>query len=629
MLQSIRDRAQGVLAWVILILICIPFVFWGIQNYIGGGQEQAVAVVGDKEIFQADLARAYQQIAASLGNIGQIDEETLKKLALKNLIDEEVLRQTAQDRGFAVGDVQVRDTIRVLPYFQGSNGFDKEKYDSILRAQNFTEPYFVEKTRNQMEISQLQAGITRTAFATGPEIDRFLNLRDQLRTAEYVKIPLVESEVEPSPEEIGTYYRQNEAAFRYPEKIAVRYVELSLDDLASKVGFNDEDLQTFYESHQDLYTRKERRKISHILAALDSKAGDKSQSAALEKIKQAQSMLANGEDFASVAEKLSDDKVSGKQGGNIGLINPEDNLDPEFKNAAFSLSLGEVSEPVKTAFGYHLIKPTELEAGEVKPFESVKSEVEKAYRRHQAENSFYELGERLAQISYERPDSLAPAAESAGVEIKTSELFSRDEKQGFGANPKIAQAAFSEQVLDGKNSDPIELSTDRVVFLRVDKHVPAATKPLDEVRGQIVSQIKARNAKEKARKQAEALFAELKSGKSLDQVAESEGLEVEKPEPVARNDAKLPRDLIQALFKTDKPVDGRPVPFEVGLSDGNQVVGLLLGVQNKPDNGPDIPAKETDMAEQWLSTQHANTEFSDMLAQLRQDASVILSEKEK
>jgi peptidyl-prolyl cis-trans isomerase D len=613
------------MAWIILLLICIPFIFWGIENYIVGGREQPVAVVGDKEIFQADVSRAYQQMAAKLGSLGQIDEQMVKQLALKNLIDEEVLRQTALDRGFSVSDAQIRDTIRAIPYFQNEKGFDKEKYANILKAQGITEPYFVEQMRKGMEIGQLQDGITRSTFATKAEIDRFLTLRDQLRTIEYITIPPATAEAGIGPEEIESYYRAHEAAFRYPEKVSVQYIELNLEDIAAKLEVKEDEVRAFYETQQDQYTRKERRKVSHILAAIDAKAGDRAEQAALEKIKTAQQRVAKGEEFAKVAEQLSDDKVSGKQGGNIGLINPGE-LDPAFEKTAFALQSGQVSDPVKSSFGYHLMKLTELEPGEVKPFESVKAEVEKAYRRHKAENTFYEHGERLAQISYESPDSLTPAAESVGLEIKTSALFTREEKDGFGANPKIVEAAFGDQVLGGKNSDPVEVTSDRVLFLRLAKHIPAAAKPLDEVRDQVLGQIRTQKARDAATQSAARLFAELKAGASLASLAESNHLKVEKPEALARTNTKLPRDLIKAAFSADKPASGQSMPFQVALPDGQQMVAVLLTVQTKSGGNPEEKSKESEKAGQWFGNQTANTEFSDLLAQLKEDSGISVFE---
>lgn len=626
MLQSIRDRVQG-WAWIILLLICIPFIFWGIGNYTGDGRERPVAVVGDKDIYQADVSRAYQEMAARLANSGQIGEKTLKQLALKNLIDEEVLRQTALDRGFVVSDAQIRDTIRLMPYFQNDKGFDKDKYERVLTAQGTTEAYFVERIRKGMAIGQFQEGITKSTFVTAAEIERFLDLRDQLRTLEYVTIPVVLPETEINPEEIESYYRQNEASFRDPEKVSIQYIELSIDAIAAKLEVKEEDLKAFYESQKDLYTRKERRKVSHILASIDAKNAEAGERAALEKINQAQKMLQNGEEFTTVAEKLSDDTGSGKQGGNLGLINPGEMV-KEFETAAFAMAPGQVSEPVKSPFGYHLIKVTELQPGEVQAFDAVRQGVEKAVRRQQAENTYYELGERLAEISYENPDSLAPAAKSAGLEIKTSDLFSRTETQGFGGNGKIAEIAFSEQVLEGKNSGPIELETDRIMILRLEKHVPAAPKPFAEVRDQVSDQFKLKNANDAVAKQADRLFGELKSGKSLAGLAESNNLSVQKPEPVARNDTKLPGNLVKELFAADKPAKGESVPFQVTLADGQRVVAVLLDVQRKPGGKPQDQGKDEEQAKQWLRTQHGSAEFSDLLVQLRQDTGITQSETE-
>lgn len=628
MLQTIRNHAQGTFAWIILILICVPFLFWGIQNYVGGGQEQAVAVVGDEEIYQADLARAYQQMASRIGGVGQINEETLMQLALKNLIDEEVLRQTALDRGYVISDGQIREAIRAMPYFRNVDGFDKEKFDDTLRAQSISEPYFISQIRNGMEIGQLQDGITQSTFATETEIDRFLHLRDQLRTVEYVTVPVVESDVEIVAKEIEKYYRENSESFRYPEQISVQYVELNIDDIAAKLDVDDEAVFDFYEAQQDLYTRKERRKVSHILAAIDSKEGDAGEQAALEKISQAQNMLASGDAFAAVAKKLSDDTVSGKQGGNIGLINPGD-MDKAFETAAYALSIGQVSDPIKSPFGYHLIKLTELEAGEVKPFEGVQEEVEKAYRRQAAENKFYELGENIAQISYENPDSLAPVAESANLEIKSSELFTRLETEGFGANGKIVEAAFSAQVLEGKNSDPIELSSNEVVVLRLIKHIPASSKPLKEVRDEVIDKIKTRSAMDTVKAKADRLLAQLREGTSLGEIAERNNLELSKPEPLSRSGKNIPWLLNKALFSAAKPAKDESVPLQVALPGGAQVVAVLLDVQSPSDSGEKEHKKETKLAEKWLVGQYGSAEFSELLAQLREDTEITVFENEE
>jgi peptidyl-prolyl cis-trans isomerase D len=628
MLQSIRNRSKGVFAWIILILICIPFLFWGIQNYIDGGEEQPVAVVGDMEFFQGDVTRAYQTMASGMGELGQFDESTLRILALKNLIDQEVLQQAVLDQGYVVGDGQIREAINQMPYFRGENGFDKDKYESGLRAQGMSEAYFIAQMRQRMRIGQLRNGVTGSAFSTAAELERFLNLRDQKRTIEYVKISLAESNSELTASEIEVYYREHESSFLNTEQVSVEYIELAIDNLGKKLEISDEALLGHYEAQQDLFTRKERRKVSHILAAVNPQDDPEADAVALRKIQTAQEALENGESFALVAEKFSDDSVSGKQGGDLGLINRGE-MDKEFEKVAFALDLDGISDIVKTGFGYHLVKVTELEAGEVKLFATVRGEVEKSYRRQQAENTFYELGESLAQISYENPDSLVPAAENAGLEIKLSELFTSNEQEGFGANKKIVEAAFSEQVLEGKNSDPIEVAADRVMVLRIKEHRPATVKRLDEVRGQVVAQIRIQKAMDGAKDQASDLMDALKNGKSLSDLARSNQLTLHKPGATSRGDDKAPGLLIQAVFKAAKLENGQPIPIQVALPTGEQLIAVLLEVQNGVLNGQVVDEKEKDMAIKWLTGQAGNAEFSDLLDQLREDTEIsILEDKQ-
>ena len=628
MLQSIRNRAQGVFAWIILILICIPFLFWGIQNYIDGGEEQPIAVVGDKELFQRDVTRAYQMMASGMGELGQFDESTLRILALKNLIDQEVLQQVVLDQGYVIGDGQIRETINQIPYFRGANGFDKDKYESGLKTQGMSEAYFIAQMRQRMRIGQLRNGVTGSAFSTATELNRFLNLRDQKRTIEYLKVSLTESESELSASEIEAYYREHESSFQNAEQVSVEYVELAIADLGKKIEISDEALVEHYESQQDLFTRKERRKVSHILAAVNSQDDLDADAVALRRIQEAREALERGEPFSLVAEKLSDDPVSRKQGGDLGLINRGD-MDKDFEKAAFALDLGGGSGIVKTGFGYHLIKVTELEAGEVRPFATVRGDVEKSYRRQQAEDVFYELGESLAEISYENPDSLLPAAENADLEVKSSELFTRNEQEGFGANKKIVEAAFSEQVLEGKNSDPIEIAADRVMVLRMKEHRPATTKRLDEVRSQVVAQIRIQNAMDGAKDQASDLMDALKNGKSLLKLAKSNQLTLYKPGAIGRDNDKAPRRLIQKVFKAAKPENGHPVPIQVALPTGEQLVAVLLEVKNGVPVGQVVNEKEKDMATKWLIGQAGNAEFSDLLDQFREDAEIsILEDKQ-
>ena len=626
MLQTIRERAQGVFAWVILLMICIPFAFWGIQNYFGTGQEQPVVVVGKKEIFQRDVVRAYQQLAAKIGGIGQVDENMLKNLAIKNLVDEEVLSQAVAEQGYTISDSQIRSAISEVPYFQTDGQFDKEKFSNLLKAQQITEAGLVAQLRRSLEIGQFSDGVTRTSFATPLEVDRFLRLRDQKRRAEYVIVPVASINEEFPDDAIEKFYTEHIEQFQNPEQIAIDYIELSVDDIAKKVDVTEEELLASYNDQKDLYTKSERRKLSHILAAVSKDAAPDEVAAALSKINQAKARLEKGEDFVVVAKETSDDKVSGGQGGDLGVINLKD-MDRAFEKAALDLSLGAVSEPVRTPFGYHIIKLTELEPGEIKPFEMVREEVEKAHKRQVAENRFYEIGEQLAQLSYENSDSLEPAADATGLTIQHSELFSRDQGNDIASTPSIRTAAFVDDVLNGQNSEPVEISSDRLVVLRTNKRIPATNKPLADVKQEIVGLLQIEASKDKTKALANSIFDKLEQGQDLAGLAASHDIQFQGLKTIARGDSEVPLEFKEALFKANKPESGAAVPLLVDMQDGQQVVGRLTEViDTDPSAGKDYQ-KEKELAESWLVSQYGNAEFSALLAQLRDNTEIIIREE--
>lgn len=628
MLQSIRNRAQGLLAWIVLILISVPFAFWGIQNYFGTGQEQPVVVVGDKEIFQRDVTRAYEQMAAKLGSIGQINEESLKKLAIKNLIDEELLTQAVEERGYAVSDAQIRNAIREISVFHVDGKFDKGKFEIVLKTQRISEEGLVENLRRSLEIGQFSDGVTRTSFVTNAEIDRFLRLRDQTRSTEYIIVPVKAVSEEITHDQIEQHYKDHITLFRNPEQVSIDYIQLSVDDVAKKIEVTEEELISTYESQLDLYTKKERRKVSHILAVIDSNAGENTADSALKKIREAKARLDSGGAFEVVAKEMSDDTVSGSKGGDLGLINPKD-MDIVFEKAAFALSLGEVTAPVKTPFGYHLIKLTELEPGKVKPFEEVRSEVEKAYRRQSAENDFYETAEKLSQVSYESPDSLEPAANATGLKIQQSALFSLQQGEGVAVAQPVRDAAFVNDVLEGKNSESVELGQDKIVVLRVNKRLLATDKPLADVKQEITDKLRTDQAKQNAKNLAETFIAKLKEGQKLSDLAVSSGLELKRYESITREDSEVPWQFKAALFKAARPGKGVATPLVVALKDGQQIVGHLFAVKDSAPKDVDDYQKEKKLAQTWLSEQHGNAEFSALLSQLRDSSKIVIRDNQQ
>jgi peptidyl-prolyl cis-trans isomerase D len=614
MLTKIREKAQGAFAWGILIVICVPFALWGIQNYLDTGKEAPVASVGDKDFFQRDVNKAYEQYSQNLQGM-TIDEQSLKAQALDKLIKDEVLLQHVHAKDLITTDDTAREFIQSLAYFQVDGKFDDKRYKTMLNLQKMSSGDFVNRIKNALIMEQFQRSIIESSFATKYDVESFFKIQNQQRDVDYVTVAAQKTAEQPAEEEIVAYYQQHQELYQTPEQVSVEYIELSLGDIAKTIAVTDDKLKAFYDEQKDQYTTAERRKISHILFAINDKTDEKT---ALEKALKAQKEL-ESKDFAALAAEVSDDKLTAKTGGDLGLFNVGV-MEKQFEDAASALKLGEVSKPVKSAFGYHLIKVTELMPGEVKPFDSVKNEVTKAYQKAQAENAFYESGETLTAMSYENPDNLKTVADALGLAIKKSALFTKDKGEGIAAEDKIRSAAFTEEVLQGNNSTPIELGTDRLVVLRLSEHKAAAARELKDVKQDIVATLLADKAKQQAVEKARQIKARLQSGESIQAVAAENKLQVKTVTGLTRSKDEVTLSLSQAIFKASKPVGGKPTVFIAGLPADEQVVVSLSkvkeGVMTEDDK------KQQELATKNIAKAFGQTEFNALINSLQADADI-------
>ncbi|MEQ1543671.1 SurA N-terminal domain-containing protein [Methyloglobulus sp.] len=621
MLTTIREKAQGAFAWIILIVICVPFALWGIQNYVDTGKEAAVASVGDKDFYQRDVNKAYEQYAQNFQGM-TVDERLLKSQALDKLIKDEVLLQYAHAEGLVATDSSTRAFIETLPYFQTDGKFDDKRYKSLLTSQKMSSAEFVNKIKSALIMEQFQHSIVDSSFATQYAIDNFFKIQNQQRDVDYVTVAMEKVTVQPSDQEITAYYQQHQADYKIPEQVSVEYVELSLEEIAKKIPITDDKLRTFYEEQKEQYSTPERRKISHILYAVNAKTDDKT---ALAKAIKAQQDL-KSKDFSVLAGEASDDKLTAKKGGDLGLF-VVGSMEKSFEEAASTLKADEVSKPVKSSFGYHLIKVTELVPGVVKSFDAVKDEVTKGYQKAKAENAFYEAGEKLTEMSYENPDSLQTVSEALSLSVKKSGLFAKDKGESIASEQKIRDAAFSEEVLQGNNSAPIELGADRLVVLRLLERKPAAVRELNSVKQDVVTAISNDKASQQAIEKANKIKLRVQAGESIQKVAADLKLAVKESTGLTRTKNSLPEQLNDAIFKAAKPVAGKATMFAVGLSTGEQVVVSLkkvaIGVISDEDK------KQMELAKKNLAKAFGQSEFNAMLASLQTKADVSIKSQPK
>jgi peptidyl-prolyl cis-trans isomerase D len=587
MLQAIRERAQGWIAWVIVILISIPFALWGIQSYLGVGSEPVVAEVNGLEITDRDLSRRVQQARIELRerlgaayDPAAFEEAGLRSEVLNDMIRQTLLLNVSNRIGMRVSDEEVRVQILSEPAFQRDGRFDRDAYERLLQIQGLSPAQFEGQLRQQLIGNQLLRAVVGSDFVTRGELDQYQRLVGQTRDLAYVQLKVADfqSDDPVREDEIKTYYDSNPLLFQSPEMVMLEYLVLDVAELAQGEEITDEELQRIYEDDQARFGQPEQRSVRHLLLTVPPGADEAAAQAVLEKIQSVRDRILAGEAFSELAESESQDPGSATQGGALGTIE-HGLMDPAFDLAAFTLPVGELSEPVRTRFGYHLIEVTEIIPPKTKPFDEVKEDLRAETSRQRAESLFYDLGERLANVVYESPDSLEPAADELGLSIRKSDWIGREGGEGILSHPRVVGAAFSDEVLVGRaNSDLIEPERDvlRAIVLRVADHRVASTRPLDEVRDEIIEALRFERAREKALQAAEALAEQVRRG-----VAWSEAMPdavVEAPGAVDRNNPDIPGPVRDVAFTLPVPREGEASVGTATFPEGDIAVVQVLAV---------------------------------------------------
>ncbi|MGE0080414.1 MAG: SurA N-terminal domain-containing protein [Thiohalomonadaceae bacterium] len=624
MLQYIRARAQGIIAWIIVGFIVITFALWGIQEYLGGGKEVPVAQVNDanisKERLQFAVSQQRQRLQEMLGpnfRPEMFAEAPMREAILQSLIEREVLVQTALEHGLWVSNAQLASVIRSIPAFQGDDGqFSTAAYERALRLQGYTTQGFEAELRRDLLVGQLQAAVNETAFATPTEVQQFLRLQNQKRDIGYMVFPAARyaGKIEVGEDEIKAHYDANQVLYTQPEKVKLAYVELSVQSLARDMQVSEQEVKDYYASHSEEFSAPEERRARHILFRVDAEADEKAVAEARAKAEAVLADIRAGKDFAALAREQSQDPGSAKQGGDLGYFG-RGVMDPAFEQAVFALQKGGVSEPVRSNFGFHVIKLEDVRGGEAKPLAQVQETIRTKLREEKARSRFYDQADQLANLAYEHPDELATVSKQLGLPLKHSDYISRQGGAGLFANPKVLDAAFSEDVLEaGNNSDPVEVSADHLVVLRVEDRRPATVQPLAEVRERIVSTLREEKTRAAAAQAAEQAMAELAEGKVEPAAyAKKNGLQWKRQE-AGREENQIPAAVVQLAFRMPHPAEGAPAVQSTALPAGDHAVVMLFSVKDgEVPAGAKAPLVERGNAEAL---------YQGVLATLRDQASI-------
>lgn len=620
MLQFFRDSMQGTAAKVIVGIIVVPFALFGIESLVFSSGADNAAKVNGEGIAVQELARAMSaQRNRMLSQMGEnadpttISDDMIRGPVLEQLVQQEILRQTAAEFGLAVGDDILDRDIVNTETFQIDGVFSPDMYRSVLTSNGLTPLGYKQLLRGDLELRQLVDGISNSSFISPEELALAARFVGETRTVRYVTLPLapvLESTVV-SEEQIQSYYADNAARFMTEESVELEYVLLNRADF--NVEISEEDIAAEYQREIDNMQASISRGAAHIMLEL----GDRSEAEAIEILNGVKAELDAGGDFAALAAQYSEDSFSAEQGGDIGDTTGD--VFPEaFEDALAALQLNEVSTPVVTEGAVHLIKLIRLEEQEKPSLAERRDDIITQLTAAKAEPLYIAALDQLADMSFNSV-GLQDTAEELSLPLQTSGVVPRSGGSGIFADAKVLKAAFSAELVEqGLNSEVIELSADQSVVLRVAKHLPPEQRPLEQVAQEISQQLRNQSARDALQASANDMIASLRAGGDMAALASEAGLEVTALENINRRDNRAPR-IVPAAFGLS--VDG--VAYD-SVSMGYQGLAVIAVSDVVAGSLEALSDAERQGLRGMLQQAAAGAEMNAFQASLRANADVVI-----
>ena len=640
MLQKLRDKTSGWIATAVLGLLIIPFAFVGVNEYMTGGTDDAVAKVEAPptwwksapnwwpvsmlwqheevtlEEFRIRFEQARQQQRQAMGeNFDPREFETAenKLLVLDQLIDQKVMQLNAKRSGIAVSNAAVRESIANEPAFQVDGKFDAARYTTLLSSQvpALTPVLFQQQERDRLQMALIPRGIGESEFVTGKEMDRLIKLLGETRDVTIAALKAPEASVDTaavSDAQIKAWYDAHPADYKQGESVTLEYVDVdgSAAPNAPAAPVDEAALRARYEQEKSRFMSAEQRLASHILINVPAGADAATQKAAEQKVAALAAQAKQpGADFAALAKANSQDPGSKDSGGDLGWVDRGVMVKP-FEDALFAMKAGEISGPIKTDFGYHVLQLREIKPGQGKSFEEVRDVLAREQAEADGEKVYNDLAGRMVNEVLKNPTALGPAARSVGLPVQRIGPFSRATASGIAANPAVLRAAFSDSLVqDGTVSDPIEISPKHSVFIRVLQHTPEQAQPLTQVRDAVIAAIRADRAAKAAEKAADAILARIAKGETLQAIAAADKLQTGELPGIPRGAPMPSPEINAAIFATQKPAAGKLSAGKAKMEDGNYAVFVVNKV-NEGDLAKITPEQRTQLQQQVVQMDGAS-----------------------
>ncbi len=618
MLQNIRERFTGRFALVVLALICLPFLFFGVPNDFIATED--VASVDDVNISQPYFENQYQNEMLKYDSEGiEIPDEArifVRQNVLNNIINDVLTEQFINENGINISDEFIARVIQSSPEFMVDGQFSRDRYYTWLNERVIEPSLFEENQRINIRKGQLERGIRATSFVTPSEYRRYLNLIGEQRNVSIAEIDLsvLAEPINLKEEDIQEYYSSRSSEFLQPESIDFSYIELRKDQLNDDLNITDDEILQYYNDSGQRFAQDERRQASHILILLGE-----DEALSLQRASETLERINNGESFSDLVLSISDDEGSKQSDGDLGML-PRSQLPGALGDAIFSMVEGEISEVVRTDFGFHIVRLDRVESDGKVPLELVESELRQELILQKAGQNFIDQERALSDALFDA-DNLSKLADNIGLEVTTVESFSGQGGGSFGSNQIVIDAVFdAHRDNNYELSDILEIDANRSIVFQIEGYNEAKVRPLDDVRDTIVADMKLVSAEVLANDIATRLENLLIKGEDIQNVANelSSVTMVSKLMNRASDDDDF---MLQAsVFGEKRSKDGVPTIGTVIMSNGNYAVySVTESIYGVPES---IPQNERDDARELLNQRSGLFDYSAFISELEQRADI-------
>ncbi|SVA32101.1 uncharacterized protein METZ01_LOCUS84955 [marine metagenome] len=622
MLETIREKFTGWIAALIIGAISVALVIsFGNMNQTPLEQD-VVITVNDREITLVDYREEYTnqllQFQEVFGDeIPESLEFTIQESATENLIMKTLLNDYVDAQGYRVSPEYVAELITTNPNFQLGEGFNRENYQAILSSQGVSQSKYENDLRIELQINQLRRGLIESSFITPSEFRRFVELQMEERDGQYLLIPSSKftDQVSLDKEVVSTFYTENITSFMTEEEIDVEFLSIDTEEIAQSIEFSTLDVEQYYKENIERFRSNEERKSSHILISFDDEVIE---DAAQEQSKDILLRIKGGESFEELAQEFSDDSGSATNGGDLGWAEPGLFVS-EFDQVLYALEIGEISDPVKTQFGYHIIRLDDVKEGRKKEFAEIEEELTEEYSQLLAEDRLYDLAEQLDDLALQAYNELDTVADRLALELNQISAITRNGSSFLNQQPELIDILFSSSSIEQSENTPVYEFNNSIVVARVVNHRLPETKSFSEVEDEIVNLLTAQNSIEIANETAAQMLGELSSGKTLTELSDLYQLELKEFNELKRNDDALPGAVTDAVFATlTNKIDSNHYST-VATGEEVYVFEVLQLNSGKLDNYND---QERDSGKIALAEQLGTYELASLTKELRENAEV-------